>query len=67
MKKLLNFLGSVFVYKSPQPYDGFKRFLIDLPSKQLRLLAETNAHYSKKKLVDLYLLKNNYANTKISD
>ena len=67
MKKLLKFLGSGFVYKSPKPYEGFKRFLIDLPSKQLRLLAETNAHYSKKKLVDLYLLKNNYANTKISN
>ena len=67
MKKLLNFIGSGFVYKSPKPYDGFKRFLIDLPSKQLRLLAETNAHYSKKKLVDLYLLKSNYDQTKISD
>ena len=67
MKKLFDFIGSGFVYKSPKPYDGFKRFLIDLPSKQLRLLAETNAHYSKKKLVDLYLLKSNYDQTKISD
>ena len=67
MKKLFDFIGSGFVYKSPKPYEGFKRFLIDLPSKQLRLLAETNAHYSKKKLVDLYLLKSNYDQTKISD
>lgn len=67
MKKLFDFIGSGFVYKSPKPYEGFKRFLIDLPSKQLRLLAETNAHYSKKKLVELYLLKNNYASTKISN
>jgi hypothetical protein len=67
MKKLFDFIGSGFVYKSPKPYDGFKRFLSDLPSKQLRSLAETNAHCSKKKLVDLYLLKNNYASTKISD
>tara|TARA_B100000287_G_scaffold240707_2_gene226242 strand:- start:834 stop:1037 length:204 start_codon:yes stop_codon:yes gene_type:complete len=67
MKKLLDFIGSGFVYKSPQPYEGFARFLLDLPSKQLRSLAETNAHYSKKKLVDLYLLKNNYATTEISD
>ncbi len=67
MKKLLDFIGSGFVYKSPKPYDGFRRFLIDLPSKQLRLLADTNAHYSKKKLVDLYLLKNNYASTKIQN
>ena len=67
MKKLLDFIGSGFVYKSPQPYDGFKRFLVDLPSKQLRSLAETNAHCSKKKLVELYLLKNNYDPTKISN
>ena len=56
--KLLDWLGSGFVYKSPKPYDGFKRFLVDLPSKQLRSLADTNAHYSKKKLVELYLQKN---------
>ena len=67
MKKLFDFIGSGFVYKSPKPYEGFKRFLIDLPSKQLRLLAETNAHYSKKKLVELYLLKSNYDQTKISN
>lgn len=58
MKHFLNFIGSGFVYKSPKPYDGFARFLIDLPSKQLRSLAETKAHCSKKKLVDLYLQKN---------
>jgi hypothetical protein len=57
--KFLNWLGSGFVYKSPKPYDGFKRFLIDLPSKQLRSLAESNAHCSKKKLVQLYLQRNN--------
>ena len=63
--KLLDWLGSGFVYKSPKPYDGFKRFLVDLPSKQLRSLADTNAHYSKKKLVELYLQKN--ALTEIQD
>ena len=67
MKKLFDLIGSGFVYKSPKPYEGFKRFLIDLPSKQLRLLAETNAHCSKKKLVELYLLKSNYDQTKISN
>ena len=58
MKKLLNIIGSLFVYKSPKPYEGFARFLVDLPSKQLRSLADTNAHCSKKKLVELYLQKN---------
>ena len=59
MKKLLDFLGSPFVYRSPKPYEGFAKFLEMLPSKQLKALAETQAHYSKKKLVQLYLSKNN--------
>ena len=59
MKRLLNVIGSLFVYKSPKPYEGFARFLTDLPSKQLRSLADTNAHCSKKKLVKLYLERNN--------
>ena len=58
MKRFLDAIGSLFVYKSPKPYQGFARFLIDLPSKQLRSLAESNAHCSKKKLVELYLQKN---------
>ena len=56
----LNWLGSFFVYRSPKPYQGFARFLEELPSRQLKSLAETQAHYSKKKLVQLYLLKNIY-------
>jgi len=59
MKKLLDSIGSLFVYKSPKPYEGFARFLTDLPSRQLRSLADTNAHCSKKKLVKLYLERNN--------
>tara|TARA_B100001029_G_C14658992_1_gene233390 strand:- start:157 stop:348 length:192 start_codon:yes stop_codon:yes gene_type:complete len=59
MKRFLDFLGSPFVYRSPKPYEGFARFLEMLPSKQLKALAETQAHYSKKKLVQLYLSKNN--------
>ena len=58
MQKLLDFLGSPFVYRSPKPYQGFARFLEHLPSKQLRGLAETAAHCSKKKLVQIYLQKN---------
>ena len=58
MKRLLNAIGSLFVYKSPKPYEGFARFLTDLPSRQLRSLADTNAHCSKKKLVEIYLQKN---------
>ena len=59
MRNLLDAIGSLFVYRSPKPYEGFARFLIDLPSRQLRSLAESNAHCSKKKLVQLYLQRNN--------
>tara|TARA_R100001082_G_scaffold102190_1_gene72101 strand:- start:438 stop:638 length:201 start_codon:yes stop_codon:yes gene_type:complete len=59
MKRFLDAVGSLFVYRSPKPNEGFARFLIDLPSKKLRFLADTNAHYSKKKLVKLYLERNN--------
>ena len=62
---LLDWIGSGFVYKSPKPNEGFARFLVDLPSKKLRFLADTSAHYSKKKLVELYLQKN--ALTKIQN
>ena len=59
----LDWLGSFFVYKSPKEGEGFKRFLLTLSAKKLRALAGTTTHYSKKKLVDLYLQKN--ANPKI--
>ncbi len=59
MRSFLDAIGSLFVYKSPKPYEGFKRFLEDLPSRKLRSLADTNAHCSKKKLVKLYLERNN--------
>ena len=54
----LDWLGSFFVYRSPKEGEGFKRFLLTLSSKKLRALAGTTAHYSKKKLVEIYL-KNN--------
>ncbi len=58
MNKFLDAIGSLFIYRSPKPYEGFERFLIELPSRKLRALAETNAHCSKKKLVQIYLDKN---------
>jgi len=62
MKRFFDFFGSFFVYRSPKTYEGFARFLEMLPSKELKALAETQAHYSKKRLVQIYLLKNNYDN-----
>ena len=57
MKALLNLIGSLFVYKSPDPLDGFRHNLELLPSKQLKQLADTQTHYSKKKLVQLIMQK----------
>jgi len=67
MRKILDFIGSGFVYKSPKPYEGFARFLETLPARKLRVLADTTAHYSKKKLVQIYLRKNNASNTEIQN
>ena len=62
---ILNWIGSFFIYKSPEPYQGFARFLETLPSRELRALADTTAHYSKKKLIQIYFRKN--ALTEIQD
>ena len=50
---MLDFIGSFFVYRSPQPMDGYRRFLMDLPSRKLKALAGTQTHYSKAKLVEM--------------
>ena len=65
--KILNWLGSFFVYRSPKPYQGFARFLETPTARELRLLAGTTTHYSKKKLVQIYLQKNNASNTEVPD
>ena len=44
-------IGSLFVYKSPKPREGYKRFLRYLTSKQLMSLAGTTGHYSKTELI----------------
>ena len=65
--KLLDWLGSSFVYRSPKPYQGFARFLETRTARELRLLAGTTTHYSKKKLVQIYLQKNNASNTEVQN
>jgi hypothetical protein len=65
--KLLDWLGSFFVYRSPKPYQGFARFLETRTARELRLLAGTTTHYSKKKLVQIYLQKNNASNTEVQN
>ena len=64
---ILNWIGSFFVYRSPKPYQGFARFLETRTARELRLLAGTTTHYSKKKLVQIYLQKNNASNTEVQN
>ena len=56
MKHLLNMLGSPFVYRSPEPNQGYERFyreyLMTFTHKQLRPLAGTNSHHPKSVLID---------------
>ncbi len=55
MKSFLDAIGSLFVYTSPEPFDGHRRFLKDLSSKKLRALAGTPSHYSKTILINMII------------
>tara|TARA_R100000353_G_scaffold143670_2_gene102787 strand:- start:1215 stop:1424 length:210 start_codon:yes stop_codon:yes gene_type:complete len=55
MKNLLDTIGSFFVYTSPDPFDGYERFLHELTSKELRKLAGTPSHYSKTILINMII------------
>jgi hypothetical protein len=52
---LLNFIGALFVYKSPKPYQGFASFLRYLPNRKLRILAGTTSHLNKTRLIEMIL------------
>jgi len=55
MRQILDIIGSLFVYRSPDPIDGYRRFLPGMTSKQLRRLAGTNSHYSKTILINMII------------
>lgn len=55
MTPFLHWIGSLFVYKSPEPIDGFRHNLELLPTRKLKHLAGTQTHYSKKRLVQIIL------------
>jgi len=55
MKKILDLIGNLFVYQSPEPLDGMKRFLRDKTSRQLRVLAGTTSHYSKTIMINMII------------
>tara|TARA_R100000458_G_C8244469_1_gene222743 strand:+ start:847 stop:1035 length:189 start_codon:yes stop_codon:yes gene_type:complete len=51
----LKWIGELFVYRSPEPLEGYDRFLRYLTSKQLQKLAGTPSHYSKTILINMIL------------
>jgi len=51
----LNWIGSLFVYRSPEPLDGYRRFLRYKTSKQLQVHAGTTGHYSKTILINMII------------
>ncbi len=69
MRGFLNVIGSLFVYTSPEPFDGHRRFLKDLSSKKLRALAGTPSHYSKTILINMIIdeMRDNERNTRYTN
>ena len=57
---LLDQIGNLFVYRSPPPMSGkrLRRFeLMGRSNRLLRELVPTSSHYSKARLVDMILKK----------
>ena len=52
---LLKAIGSLFVYTSPDTFDGYRRFLRDKTSKDLQVHAGTTSHYSKTILINMII------------
>jgi hypothetical protein len=55
MKPILDVIGSLFVYRSPYEYDGYRRFLRYKTSKELQTIAGTSSHYSKTILINMII------------
>ncbi len=55
MKFILNAFGSLFVYRSPDPYDGFRRYLRHTTNYELRKLLGTKHHYNKTMLINMII------------
>jgi hypothetical protein len=53
--RFLDFIGSFFVYKSPEPREGMRTHLRHFTSKQLQRFAGTPSHYSKTILINMIL------------
>ena len=60
---LLDRIGSLFVYRSPNALDGYKSHLRSFSNRKLRDLVGTTSHYSKDQLIQMYLQRHLQAAT----
>mgnify|MGYP003152053050 CR=1 FL=1 len=59
MKKLLDLIGSPFVYRSPtNKVEAWRRNAIYMTSREIRDLTGISAHYSKAVLISRYINEN---------
>lgn len=59
MKKLLDLIGSPFVYRSPtNKVEAWRKNAMYMTSRQLRVLTGISAHYSKAVLISRYINEN---------
>ena len=52
---LLNAIGSLFVYRSPDPIDTYRSYLATKSNRELREIAHTPSHYSKTMLINMIM------------
>ena len=52
---LLNAIGSLFVYRSPDPIDSYRSYLSTKSNRELREIAHTPSHYSKTMLINMII------------
>ena len=59
MKKVLNAIGSLFVYRSPtNSKEAMRKNLMGLSSRKLKKLTGITTHYSKAVVISRYLNEN---------
>ena len=64
MRLILDTIGSLFVYRSPGPLDGFRRYLRHVTNYELRKHAGTTHNYNKTMLINMICDEiNEYKNT----
>ena len=52
---LLDAIGSLFVYRSPDPEDTYRSYLSTKSNRELREIAHTTSHYSKTMLINMII------------